>query len=75
MEAQIATAVCLALQMSHMAKAWSAANMVAARGGLVSKVEVVDDMAHVHGLVVERVARRLGQEVQRARHLLDQHKA
>jgi len=36
---------------------------------------VVDHVAHVHGAVVERVRGRLGQEVQRARHLLHQHEA
>ena len=35
----------------------------------------MDDVAHVHGAVIEGVRGRLGQEVQCARHLLYQHKA
>jgi hypothetical protein len=50
-------------------------NLLPAWRGLVAKVEIIDNVAHVHGLVVEGVARRLGQEVERARHLLHQHKA
>ncbi len=39
-----------------------------------TEVVVVHDVAHVHGMEVEGVAGRLGQEVHCARHLLHQHK-
>lgn len=39
------------------------ADLEAAGRGLVAKVEIIDNVAHVHGPMIERMTGRLGQEV------------